>query len=134
MLVELAVIVLLAAIVVFFSREFAEYIKKIFKITALALLLPIAIASWVLVYFNDSVLWFILTLRVKLNGIYAIMANWLAFPYGNYVAAVILLMILSVLPITLINVYYLRNSYREFPYSYIASAFVWILVLILLVV
>jgi hypothetical protein len=126
MLVQLAIIVLLAAIVIFFSKEFGEYIKKVLNIPVLGLILPIALVSSLVVYFNDWVLWGVLTFRYKLHACYLTLVNLATFTGNTLIAGVCILMIFSVLPIVLINFYCKRSFYKEFEHRYIASALLWI--------
>lgn len=132
MLIQLTIIVLLAAIVVFFARDFAAYIKKIMAVPSIAWILPITIASWAVVYFDYWTIWTIFNTKLKLHELYSLIGTWLAFSGGYYLSAFIILMLFSILPLVLINAYYKRSYYQDFEYRYFTSLLIWTYCIVLL--
>ncbi|KTD48597.1 hypothetical protein Lrub_0948 [Legionella rubrilucens] len=127
MLLTIALVVLCSAIVVFFSQEFSEAIKKFFKIPGMKLFLPIALASFLAAYYELWVLWALLKLKAVLyvltEGIQAILpfdtADWL-------VAQILLLFALTIIPVVLIDLWSVKKTYERFKRPYLLSTVIWI--------
>ncbi len=136
MLFTLAAVVFCAAIFVFFSQEFIRTFKKIFAIKGAFLILPLAAASFVIFNFNDWVYLVIYYYRDALRGILTFL-TWI-IPLGqvsSYVAAILLLTFISIVPVYLLDWYFRRKTYKPYPYPYLTSTLIWLtssLILILL--
>lgn len=125
----IALVVFACAIVVFFSREFGNSIKKIMSVPGMKLILPLFLVTFVLVYFEPEVLWSL----TKLQAMLLLLTQNLAFilPFGkmaNATANLLVLMCLSLLPVLAINLWYKRKTYYPLPYAGLTITLIWIFV------
>ncbi len=136
MLVSIALIVLISSIVVFFAREFGELFKKIFKIPGLKLLLPLFVASTLLIVYEVFVHWLLLRLQKIVHQLIVKLATILPFEKGAlFIARIILLFMIGSLPIWIEAWSDFRKTYKE-PHSgiYWIGMMLWIITAVLLTV
>lgn len=123
----MTLVILLGAIAVFFSQEFLGVIKKIFAIKGVKLFLPLLAASWFVFSFGDWGIWAITYYREILVAILSFIVSIIPFPQiAEYVALVIVLTLISVLPVYLIDLFMHKRSYKSYNYPYITSTFLFI--------
>lgn len=133
MLTTLALIVLVAAITVFFSQELIKFLKKIFAIKGAQLFLPLAIASWAVYTFDYWFLWAIYYYRECLNTIQSYLVYLIPIPnYSHTVALIILLTSASVIPVFVWDKATRKRSFKWYVYPYVASTILWIITSIVL--
>lgn len=135
MLITLALVVLFAAIMVFFSQEFIRTFKKIFAIKGAKLVLPLAAASWLVYNFDYWCLWVLYYIREVLNYLISLLSHIMPFhQYARSLSMIVLLTILSVVPVLVIDVIHRRRTYKPFAYPYLTSTLIWIVSTLLLIV
>ncbi|KTC77035.1 hypothetical protein [Legionella brunensis] len=134
MLLTVALVVVCCAIVVMFSQEFANFFKRIFAIRGMKLLLPLILASTLVVYYDPWVSWGLLQTKRILHTAAATIANWLSFKEALIVANIIILMGLAVLPVAIANFWIKHKSFEPFRFAFITSMVIWLIVAILLTV
>lgn len=135
MYLTLALVVLCAAIIVLFSQEFIRTFKNIFKIKGMILILPLAIASWLVYNFDYWVLWVLYYYREVLNAIISFLSGIMPFQQGaSSIIAILLLTGLSVIPVFLLEWFLWKKHYKRYQYPYLTSTLIWIVSSILLLV
>ncbi|KTD20534.1 Uncharacterised protein [Legionella lansingensis] len=132
MLLTLALLVLFCAIVVFFSNEFANFFKKLFAIRGMKLLLPLILATTLIVLYEHWVSWGVLYARWLLHVAVTTMANRFPFPGSLLITKILILMVLAVLPVVVIDFLEKRRRFEPFRYSFITSMIIWLVVAMLL--
>ncbi|MCL9682746.1 hypothetical protein [Legionella maioricensis] len=128
MLFTLAAVVFCAAIFVFFSQEFIRTFKRIFAIKGAPLILPLAAASWVIYNFDDWVYLVIYYYRDVLRAIVTFLTK--IIPLGqlsSYVAVILLLTFISVVPVFVLDWSFRRKTYKPYPYPYLTSTLIWLI-------
>lgn len=134
MLLTIALLVLCSAIVVFFSQEFGEAIKKFFKIPGMKLILPTALASFLVAYYEPWVLWVLLKLKAILYVLAEGIKDILPFETGDWlVAQILLLTALTIIPVLLIDLWSVKKTYERFKHPYLLSTLIWIITAFVLV-
>ncbi|MGL6030198.1 MAG: hypothetical protein ACRC0M_10545, partial [Legionella sp.] len=128
MLLTLAIVVFFASIFVFFSQEFIKTGKKIFSIKGAPLILPLAIASWLLYQFSSWILWGLyyygeVLIKLRKMLIMVIPFQQLGYP----LATIIVLTVISVLPVVLLDIYLKHKTYKGYKYPYTTSSIIWII-------
>ncbi|CZJ12734.1 hypothetical protein SCZ71_09165 [Legionella pneumophila serogroup 1] len=136
MLLTLALVILFATIMVFFSQEFIRTFKKILAIKGAKLLVPLGIASWLIYNFDYLFIWVIYYIREVLQAVLAFLTRIMPFkPYSTSIALIILLTTVSVGPVLLLDLIYRKRTYKGYDYPYLTSTLILIFcTLILLVV
>lgn len=133
MLTTLALVVFAAAIVVFFSQEFIKFFKKIFAIKGANLILPLAIASWAVYYFDYWFLWTIYYYWECMNSLLSLLTYLMPFPqYTSPIAMILLLTGVSVLPVLIWDWVTRKRSFKGYRYPYVTSTVIWVITSILL--
>ncbi len=95
----LAFLVLAASIISFFSDEFAQFFKKLFKIKGAYVFLPLLVASGLIRLYKDLFLGVLLTFQTWLRYIMIQLMSCLPFHTGAaFITQVMCLFILSSLP------------------------------------
>ena len=134
-MLTIILVVVIGAIVVLFSQEFAELFKKLFTIYWVLLLLPLLLATAFIVYYEPWVYAALLSIQSFLLHLINLLASVLPFKMGaNLVITVLLLVLLSCLPVLLINLWFKRKRHHNFEYSYLTSTIIWLITTVLLVV
>lgn len=134
MFLTLALVVLGAAIAVFFSQEFYGMFKKLFAIKGVNLFLPLFIATWLVYSFDYSTLWVVYYYRELLEGIVELLVNIMPFQeFAEPIALVIVLFTISMLPVFLIDLFVRKRTFQQgYQYPYLTSMFLFIVSAILL--
>lgn len=127
MYLTLALVVFSAAILVLFSQEFIGFFKKIFAIKGAKLFLPLLIASWLVVDFEDIFVWGLYYFREILNAIVLFLSQIIPFQGAYSIVLIILLTIISVVPVFLFDMYLIKKTYKHYEYPYITSTLIWII-------
>ena len=127
MFFTLALVVLIAAIITLFSKEFIGIFKKIMDIKGAPIFLPLIVASGLVLVFDYWVLLAVYFYREFLskliNGLI-----WL-MPFGSYsyyIAAILVLTFISVVPVFLLDWYWVKKTYKPYPFATLTIAFIWI--------
>lgn len=135
MLLTLAIVVFFASIFVFFSQEFIKTGKKIFSIKGAPLILPLAIASWLLYQFSSWILWGLYYYGEVLTKLRKILMMVIPFQQLGYpLATIIVLTVISVLPVVLLDIYLKHKTYKGYKYPYTTSSIIWIISVVVLLV
>ena len=127
-------LVIIFAIIVLFSDDFAKLGKKIFEIRGMKLLLPLLAASTVIFYFSFFFIWM---LDLLINSLAFVLESLASIvPFGSYsisFAIIFLLMIIVVLlgPLTLFILK--KTEIRSFLYRQQLLLCVWVTIAILTV-
>lgn len=132
-MITMSLVVLICSIVVFFSKEFANFIKKIMAVRGMKLLLPLTLATVLLVFYENEVSFCLKLIQMILLSFTNKAASML--PGGvlaSYLVKIILLMALSLLPTLAISSWYKRKTYQNYKYAGIVMALTWILTAMLL--
>lgn len=135
MLVSFAVAVFLGAIIILFSDEFTRMGKKIFEIKGAALLLPLALGSWGVYVFQDTVLWLLYYYHTICTRIIGLMCYLL--PDSSYSVAIVRMLFLSavaILPIWIWEYVTHKRAFAWYSPSYRASTILWLATAIILIV
>lgn len=133
-MLTIALVVLICSIVVMFSTEFGELIKKIFAIRGMKLFLPLFLATFLVVYYEPWVLLGLSKIQTMLSMLATKMITWLPFEAGaNILANVVLLVAFSLLPVFALNAWSKRKNFQAFQYSYLTSTIIWLFVAVLIV-
>lgn len=127
MLLTLSLVVLIASIITLFSQEFITIFKKIMAIKGAPIFLPLIVASGLVLIFDYWVLlavyYYRAFLTLLINGLI-----WL-MPFGNYsyyIAAILVLTFISLVPVFLFNWYWTKKTYKPYPFASLTIAFIWI--------
>lgn len=135
MLLTLAIVVFFASIFVFFSQEFIKTGKKIFSIKGAPLILPLAIASWLLYQFSSWILWGLYYYGEVLTKLRKMLMMVIPFQQLGYpLATIIVLTVISVLPVVLLDIYLKHKTYKGYKYPYTTSSIIWIISVVVLLV
>ena len=128
----LLLVVFCSAILVFFSREFGAFFKKIFAIPGVKLLLPLLLVTGLIVYFETWVLFGLLYLKIALHNLQAFIEAILPFKMGaESTASIIILFGLTLLPVYALNFHSKRKTYEAFKHSVMVSIIIWLLLAII---
>lgn len=120
----LVLLVLSAAIVVFFSEEFAEFIKKLAKIPGVKLFVPLFIASWFVIYFEYWVGLMLFYVHRWIEFDIQLLMDILPFEWGaRKTAQIINLSLMTVAPVILFDWFYKRKHHHR-PFTYIRLLFI----------
>lgn len=135
MLYTLAAVVFCATIFVFFSQEFVNLFKKILAIPGAKLILPLALASWLVYHAYPWILRPIYRYKILLNTLVDFFSSML--PLGRlslYMSTILVLTVLSVLPVFLLDLFFIKKTYKSYPYPYLTSTFLWLISSLTLVI
>ncbi len=132
-MLTISLVVFVCAIVVFFSKEFGNTIKKIMSIPGMKLILPLAIVTLVIVYLEAEVLWCLTKLQLIVLVVRDKLAHLLPLQrMANYLATLLVLMSLSFLPVVAIDYWYRRKSIHGFRYINLTIVLIWLFIALLL--
>ncbi|STX29644.1 Uncharacterised protein [Legionella beliardensis] len=128
-------IIILASIIVFFSKEFGEFIEKLMDIRGVAIFLPLALASLVIIYYEAWILWGLLFVKIGLHSAASWLASILPFQSGQQgIATFILIYLITLIPITILFFQKKKKPFFYNPRLWIITALIWILLIITLTV
>lgn len=135
MYATIALIVICSALLMLFSDDLIGFIKKLNKIPGFSFVLPIVIASALVVVFEA---WLIFVLSKLYQGL-----QYLVFVVYSYlpsyfaaveIAQIIILAALTLIPVTLFDTAYSRSHYTNFRYTSFLLLFVFVFLSMLLIV
>lgn len=126
-------LILIASIVVFFSKEVGQGIKKFFSIPGTILLAPLFVMSWLTMYFQREIWRFAWDVHSQIQSFINWLASMLPIWPIKAIIAIILLTMVSVLPVIIVEKLYWRRYLTAFDYGYQISTFIWIIGAILLI-
>lgn len=126
MLGTIALLIVGAAIFVFFAQEFGQFIKKILSIRGMALLLPMLLATWLIMQFQT---WIILFLEVC-SAVIKLCLAWVdkLMPLslqGSAITIGFVLAIFSIVPVLVYNALWQRRNFISFPHKDYAISMIW---------
>lgn len=127
MLVTLALLVFSGAILILFSQEFIRIFKKIFAIKGAKLFLPLFIASWLALRFDNLFLLGIDYYRDVLNSVVLYLSQFIPFRGASSLVFIILLTVISVAPVFLLNIHIKKKTFKSYEYPYLTSTILWII-------
>ncbi len=136
MYMTLVYAVVLTAIAAFFSQEFTGFFKKIFAIPGVKLILPLALASWLVESYEDWLLWILLTLKNALHYVVHGLDALIPLHLGAVsFAHIIHLFLLASVPVwVILALGKSRGMYEPWPYTYLVGIVLWLLAAILLTI
>ncbi|HAT1658016.1 TPA: hypothetical protein RG395_000730 [Legionella pneumophila] len=135
MLLTLALVILFATIMVFFSQEFIRAFKKIFAIRGAKLLIPLGLASWLIYNFDYLFIWAIYYIREVLHAVLSFLTRVMPFKqYSTAIALIILLTTVSVGPVLLLDLINRKRTYKGYAYPYLTSTLILIFCTVILLV
>ncbi|WP_412755841.1 hypothetical protein [Legionella bozemanae] len=135
MLLTLAWVVLLSAILVFFSEEFIKAFNKFFAIKGAKLFVPLFAASWLIYTFTFWCLWAIFYVREILYEVENFLVGIMPFQeIAVPVVLIFMLTFLSVVPVLILDILSRRKKYKGYQYPYVTSGIIWLLSVFLLVI
>lgn len=135
MLLTLALVVFVGSIFVFFSQEFIRTFKRIFAIKGAKLVLPIAIASWLVFNFDYWLLWAIYYIREVLRSLLSAVTWLIPWQIGSVsIALIVFLTLISVVPVIVLDFIMRKRAYKTFRYPYLASTLIWLMSSVLLII
>ncbi len=134
MIVTIALIVFLASIAAFFAQEFGRMFKKLFAIPGMKLLLPLVLASWLIIVYEEWGLWLLLRVQGALHSLIHRLHALVPFENGSLpFAKVIYLFLMASLPVWCFELAALRRGRRKRqPPTYWIGLILWIIAAILL--
>lgn len=125
---KIALLILFSAVCVFFSREFGDASKKIWRIPGLKLVLPMLIVTLVFVYFQSVIIFLLLAMHRFFDLLQQGFAWFL--PSGVVFHAMIDIMtlwLLVILPLWIVDAWSLRNKFKPFTHRISLGVMVWLL-------
>ena len=100
MMLKLALVVLSASIFVFFSQEFVRLLTRLGAIPGVKLLVPLALASWLIEAFESWGLWLLLWCRAFIDQVIHTLTSLFPFKMAAFtVGRILFLFILACGPI-----------------------------------
>ena len=127
-MLRVALVVLIGVIIVIFAREFGRLFKKIFSIKGMPFFLPLILATYLIVHFEEWVLWGLLHIQYWLFGLTALLAEKIPI----YLAKILIFIGFYLIPVFIINAWIKRKNYQSFKYSYLTGLVIWLVVATLL--
>jgi hypothetical protein len=132
MLLTLVLVVFFFTVVMAFSQEFYGLFKKIAAIKGAPLVLPLAVASWIVFNLDYWLLWAVYYVRECLQVILGFL-NYL-IPFKQAAASIVLILfltVISVVPVFFLDLYLNKKKHITYHYPYAMSAIIWIIVVML---
>lgn len=125
----ITLVVFISAIVVFFSKEFVDFIKKIMKIRGMNLLLPLIFATYLIVFFEGGSYWVLTKIQALLLTIVAKLS--LLLP--NFLANLLIMMAIPFIPTLILNAWTQRKTYSNFEHDRLMILILWLFTTLLLI-
>lgn len=120
MLLTLTLLVLGCSIIVFFSDDFSKLIKKLKKIPGVAVLVPLLIASFIILYFEVIIEQILHQIKLLIDWDIEFLAKILPLNEAAIPMATLITLILTVIvPTLIINKIHLKRSFQPWPYRYL---------------
>jgi hypothetical protein len=136
MMLTIAILVLVSSIFAFFADEFGRMFKKIYAVPGVKLLLPLLVASWLILFYEAFGLWLLLRTQKALYELTHLVAAVLPFESNALIFThVLFLSCLGILPVLFFRWKARRKtSYLATPKTYWLGLILWIIAAILLTV
>lgn len=100
MLITIALVVLMASIACFFAPEFGRLFKKVFAIPGAKLLIPLFMASWLIVLYEEFGHWLLIHFQIMLHRWVSRLDALLPFETASIsIARIISLFLIASMPI-----------------------------------
>jgi hypothetical protein len=131
----LAFLVLFGSIIIFFSQEFIHLYKKILALSGMIILLPLLIASIVIMVEMPIFEWVLYYYQRTLFFVINKLANWLPFSlvYSQSLIALIVIWILSSVPAICMDYFHRKKFYHPAKNATFMTPFIaifhWVLCL-----
>ena len=136
-LVTLALVIFFSSILVFFSQDVGRLLKLVFSIPGVKLLLPLALASWIINIYEDwgrwLLLWFQSGLHIFLNKLTIL----IPFEKGSmHLIRIVFLFCMASIPLWVYQLKSKKKGHRipPTPFTYWLGLLLWILATVLLTV
>ncbi len=127
MLVHMALVILSAAILVFFADECVALLKKLFAIPGVTLFLPFILATNLLFFVEDEVTSLLEVMYDFLMLLSQGMASFLPdYSWAHKACQAIALALLSILPVWIADAWSWRKTFNFFPYPILLGTVVWL--------
>lgn len=135
MFMTLLLLILGAAILIFFSTEFAGMAKRILDLPGMKLCLPLVLISWLIERYAFWVLWGLLWLQKGLWDTQAYLSEVFSFSrFKMEMAQGSLLLLAAMIPFLLLRWLKKRKPYNPSNRIWFYSTLVWLVVAILLLI
>ncbi len=131
-MIKLALIILIAAIGVLFSKEIGKLFRTIAKKKSANLLLSLLITSALIIYYEPFVLAFLWKIKINFHQFGVFITQLLpGNPQFNlFVINSLFLTLCAILPAIIIKLWAIKST-QEFNFAYIISIFFWVFFAIL---
>lgn len=131
-MIKLALIVLISAICVLFSKEIVKLFRKIAQKKGTTLLLSLLISSVLIIYYEPFVLALLWKLKINFHQFGVFITQLLpGNPHFNlFIINSLLLTLFAILPAIIIKLWTIKSN-QEFNFTYMISIFFWIFFAIL---
>lgn len=133
MLYSLSLLILCCAIIVMFSQEIIDLIKKIIALHGMKILLPLFLISFVSINYESWVIWILLWIRWGLAIAIYYIASILNFFSGLLFAKLLILVTLTITPVVIINFWTQRKSFSPFYHAFFTSMIIWLFLVCLII-
>ena len=136
MMLTIALLVFATSIAAFFAQEFGRLFKKIFAIPGVKLLVPLALASWLISAFESWGYWLLIRMKAGLHHTEDFIAAFLPFEMIRIsIVRIIFLVLFANVPIWVSWYFEKRRGHYEPKFSSFCIGYMlWILASILLIV
>lgn len=134
MIVTIALIVFLSSIAAFFAQEFGRMLKKFFSIPGMKLFVPLLLASWLIVVYEEWGRWLLFRSQTALHHLVLRMHALVPYETGSlHAAKIFYLFLVATLPIWIFELAALRKGSRKRqPPTYWIGLVLWLIAAILL--
>lgn len=135
MILELASVVLVSSILVFFSEEWGNLLKKLFAIRGMKLFIPLIIANCVLIVYQPWVSIVLIGIQHILHQLQQAISNLIPWQMGaQQMAGILILFLLTLIPVWILNYWFKRRSYLGFRRRRLTLLLIWLFCAIVLIV
>lgn len=127
MIFTFIVLIFCTSILVFFSQEWVGMVKKLLAIRGMALLLPLILATTLILYYETVVIQSLYIIQLLMNALIGLLAA--IIPLGSYalgLAKIIVLMICSALPVAIIHQWKKKRNFIGMKHPYFTCGLLWI--------
>jgi hypothetical protein len=133
MLSTFALGIFFCAIAVAFSREIGAFVKKLFSVWGVSLMLPLTLVTGLLVIYEPWIQAVLLYLGLSLSRSIELGSQMLPFSSGaSEVIAILLVLLLTLLPLWALNAWSLRQTREPYRFSIVTGAMIWLFLVSLL--
>lgn len=130
MLNTIAFLVFLCSILIMFSQEINNFVKKIFSYFGVRLFLPLLLASSFLIYYEPWLAWWLLEIKRWLHQLSILTGDLITFAPSELFAIILIMTFCASLPIV-ITYLWKKKTGVSLKYGEITGVFVWLIMAIL---